>query len=181
VNAEESTIPSSELALDAKPATASAASEAVTEPVTEAKPADDASVWGQPLALYTQVFGPAVMIGLGVSYRPMQSLAVDASVGWFTTALFERSSTEGVTPALGLAWLLGRRNHCLELGATAAVMISSGEGERALPVFGPHLGYRYQPVDGGLFLRMTVHGVVARSFDKMTPWPGVGFGMTWGT
>jgi hypothetical protein len=130
----------------------------------------------EQVAVYCQLLGPAGMLGLGVSYRPIESLAIDLSLGGF--ALGDRLS--GVAPAVGLAWLVGGA-HNFELGATAATLFTDRDVDPVRMLFGPHIGYRYQPSGDHLFFRGTLHGVVVLSRELVVPWPGVAFGSTWDT
>lgn len=134
------------------------------------------AVWPEQAAVYCQVLGAGVMIGLGVSYRPIEQLAVDAGIGLF--AIPASPSLAGVNPAVGVSWLSGG-DHNFELGATGSAMIVDEASDRVRPFWGPHVGYRYQPSGGKLFVRALVHGVVLLSREFVVPWPGVGFGATW--
>jgi hypothetical protein len=117
------------------------------------------------------------MFGLGFSYRPRARLALDVAVGGFTSTPVARGFSSGVIPSVSLSGLLGARNHSLEFGASSALALLSSGGAR--PVLGPHLGYRFQPLNGGLFVRATVHGVINLSNGNVFPWPGVSLGGTW--
>lgn len=177
VNAQQASVPSSELALGTPTSTAASSEAEAAKP--PARPPDAHGERPAQSAVYGQFFGSAVMVGMGFSYRPLASLAFDAGLGWFTWTP-ERSTVTGLTPSLSVSGLLGRHNHSFELGAGAAVVITTESGnEEVTPVLGPHLGYRYQPVDGGLFVRATVHGVVNFGNGNLTPWPGVSLGGTW--
>lgn len=177
VNAQTSTAASSEFALGAEPETTQ--QPATTPPVETAAAATVAPERPSPSAVYAQFLGPAGMLGVGFSHRPFASLAIDAGVGGFVISL-ERSPLSGASISLGASGLFGRGNHCVELGAGGAVLFTHEQGESdVVPLIGPHVGYRYQPIDGGWFVRATVHGVVNLRNGSVAPWPGVSLGGTW--
>lgn len=201
VNAQTSTASSSEFALGAEPETAqhaettpqlettqhaettpqveTAQRPTTTPPVETAAPAAVAPERPSQSALYAQFLGPAGMLGVGFSHRPWATLAIDAGVGGFAISL-ERATLSGAAISVGVSGLFGRGNHSFELGAGGAVLFTHELGESdVVPVVGPHLGYRYQPVGGGWFVRATVHGVVNFRNGSVTPWPGLSLGGTW--
>lgn len=163
-----------ELALGARVAATETPSSTESEVPVADVPAP--AVWPEQAAVYCQILGTGVMIGIGVSYRPIDAVAVDAGIGLF--AIPARPSLAGVNPAVGVSWLSGGP-HNFELGATASAMIVDDASDRFRPFWGPHVGYRYQPSGGKLFLRALVHGVVLLSREVIVPWPGIGLGATW--
>lgn len=132
---------------------------------------DSAEKDGNQVAVYGQLFGSAVMIGPGVSYRALDAFAVDFGIGYFNLCLF--NCVDGITPSLQLSWLSGG-NHNLEAGFGLAVTFTTGR--EATPLVGPHIGYRYQPTDGGFFFRALLHGPYIADEDTLIPWPGFAFG-----
>lgn len=143
-----------------------------TEPASDEQNTDDsAEKDGNQVAIYGQLLGSAVLIGPGVSYRALDAFAVDFGIGYFNICLF--GCTEGITPSLQLSWLSGG-NHNFEAGIGLAVTFITGTESK--PFIGPHIGYRYQPTDGGFFFRALLHGPYIADEDTLIPWPGFAFG-----
>lgn len=138
--------------------------------------ADDATARdGNQIAIYGQVLGSAVMLGPGVSYRALDTFALDFGIGYFNFCFL--SCSEGITPSLQLSWLSGG-NHNFEVGLGVAVSFVTDSESR--PLIGPHLGYRYQPTDGGFFFRALIHAPYIVTADTLLPWPGFAFGVNIG-
>lgn len=182
-NAQQPSAPSRELALgaDVTPRPGVTPSADVSRP-PEAKPAgvefpESDGERAPEHAVYLQILGSAGMFGVGYSYRPMDSLAIDAGIGGFAIT-FLSSSLVGVCPALGVSWLSGG-NHNLEVGASATAMFLNTEDDPIRPFFGPHVGYRYQPSGSGVYFRALLHGVVVLERELVVPWPAIGIGRTW--
>ena len=132
----------------------------------------DSDEYSQQSAVYLSLFGPALGVGLGFDYRPIQSLAVGVGLG---AAPSLGREGWGAVPWANASFLLGKE-HQLEVGAGLSVWFLNDVD--LLP--GPLVAYRYQSRQGGFFFRLSVNGLMTfNSREPIVPWPGLALGGTW--
>jgi hypothetical protein len=106
----------------------------------------------------------------------------DVAVRWGVGAVNERWGTILTVP-IGISYIgIGSDSDHAEIGA-GVTFIQSGNAAPLIP--GLLAGYRYQPPEGGLYLRIGVIGAFAMGGDSVSgprlvlaPWPYVGMGGT---
>ncbi len=135
---------------------------------------DEGTKAHSPLAVYGQLLGSSVVLGLGVDHRPAPALSVRGGVGVVALCSFE--CAVGPTFSVGGSVLAGSGNHMFEAGVELFLGVVdldvAGAG-------GPMLGYRYQPRAGGVFFRATAQLLIAILDDNepiVLPYPGLSIG-----
>lgn len=140
-------------------------------------------------ALYIELLGPALLYSLNYdhTFGP-----VAARVGieyWSLSASSGTGSSSSVTflsfPVTVSYLGIGSLKHIFEIGAGAEItyfggstsVLGASSSGSAVTAWGTLiLGYRYQPPDGGFFLRAGISPLIGSGF--FLPWPYVGLGAT---
>ena len=140
-------------------------------------------------AIYAEVFGPGLLYSINYDYLITPHMSLRAGVSrWSFPAIFFliNGSIDFTGFPVTLNYLAGEGNSHLELGAGVVPMFLSLDGRqiffgesvrgKATAVLGTvTVGYRYQPIDGGLVFRIGFTPVF--NFEKIFPTGGLSMGV----
>lgn len=140
-------------------------------------------------ALYVELLGSGILYSLNYD-RAIGPIAARIGVEyWSLSATNSNGSSASVTwlnVPLTVSYLgIGSLKHIFEIGAGAnisyfggsASLLGASSSGSAVTAWGTViLGYRYQPPDGGFFLRAGIDPLIGSGF--FLPWPYVGLGAT---
>lgn len=122
------------------------------------------------LAAFFQAGGSAMVLGVGLDYRPVAQLALRAGLSIFAVPMAMAAGG-----FLGSSGVFGPRSHKFELGLDYVHLASNRETRFLSPL----VGYRYQPEHGGTFVRLTVQALARANFDgDIFPTAGLSLGYT---
>jgi hypothetical protein len=173
-------------ATPAAPAAAPAAAASAPAPPTETSPTERSA----NNALYIELLGAGLFYSLDYD-RAFGPIAARIGVGYFSitsgnSASGGSASSTFISVPLTVSYLgIGSLKHMFEVGAGVSINYFGGGASFAnvstsssvTEVFGTVvLGYRYQPPDGGFFLRAGIDPIIG-NFGFL-PWPYVGLGAT---
>jgi hypothetical protein len=139
-------------------------------------------------ALYIELLGPGLLYSLDYD-RTFGPVAARVGIEYWSLSASGGSGSSSATflsfPVTVSYLGIGSLKHIFEIGAgaeityfggSASVLGASSSGS-AVTAWGTILaGYRYQPPDGGFFLRAGISPLIGSGF--FLPWPYVGLGAT---
>ena len=139
-------------------------------------------------ALYVEGLGAGLFYSLNFDHA-FGPVAGRAGIGYFAVSS-SGSSTTWVSIPLTVSYLgIGGLKHMFEVGAGVSInyfggsvsFAGAGASASATDVYGVIiLGYRYQPPDGGFFLRAGLSPIFGGGANSafFLPWPHLGLGAT---
>jgi hypothetical protein len=132
-------------------------------------------------AIYFELLGAALFYSINYDRR-ISDFALRGGFMYFSV-----SSASWLAVPLSVSYLgIGSQKHCFEIGGGITIhhfgnsvdtLGVSSSGSATLLLGHAILGYRYQPLDGGFFLRAGVSPIVGSGVGFL-PWPHVGLGGT---
>lgn len=168
------------------PATPAAPAAAPAAPAAEAAPTERTA----NNVIYIEGLGPGLLYSLNYE-RVFQPVSVRLGVDYFsisaTNADGSSASATFLAIPITISYLgLGSLKHMFEIGAGGSILYFGGavntlgnttHGSAVSGLGTIILGYRYQPPDGGFFLKAGLSPLITGS-GSFLPWPYVGLGAT---